>query len=232
MSFDAPRWVRFDVPGVGRIDVTEPLTWNGVYRSVTMSELDQLASTIGGAPLTKSLADSVWSSAPKRIAPPVFSAATETDHDAASQDFTSALLGANDVTGPGYVDVGAKDWILDELEPATATNYGLRDTGGNIAQPVRVAGDARRHNWSHRDWSQLARLWRAPGGGPAMSSIASSLGASPFAAQLVADRWHSDGALPDVPVGGTMGGVASNRVKWIVGGAALIGLAYALGWLE
>lgn len=230
LSFDEPQWIRFDVPGVGRVDVTEPLTWNGVYRSVTMAELDQIATAAGGAPLTKAIADAAWSGALTRVVPPLMSAVSEVDHDQASQDFTSALL-AKRISGPAYVDLGAKDWILDELDASTATNYGLRGSAGNVAQPVRLVGDPRRHNWGHRDWSQLARLWRAPGGGPAMSSIASSLGASDFAAGIVAQRWHGPVALPDAPTGGAMrvGGDNLKRNLALVGAA--IAIAYAMGWL-
>lgn len=231
MSFDAPQWIRFDMPGVGRIDVTEPLTWGGVYRSVTMSELDQLAQTIGGAPLTKAIADAVWSGAVTRIAPPMMSAATETDADSASFEFTQRLLADPAMTGPAYLDVGVKDWVLDELDGATATNYGLRTSSG-AAQPIRLLGDPRRHNWGHRDWSQLGRLWRAPGGGPVMSSIASSLGASAFGSQMVADRWHGPASLPDAPSGGTLAGGPSGGKKLLLIGSAALLFAWAMGWLD
>lgn len=229
--YDPPQWIRFDVPGVGRVDVTEPMTSGGVYRSVTMAELDQLAQQLGGAPLTAAIADAVWSAAATRISAPLMSAATETDSDAASDEFTRRLLADPAINGPAYVDVGAKDWVLDELDATTATNYGLRGASGSVAQPIRANGDPRRHNWGHRDWSQLARLWRAPGGGPAMASIAASLGASPFGVQMVADRWHGPLLLPDVPVGGSLAMGVSNKKRFVVLAAAGLLVAYALGWL-
>lgn len=230
MSFDATRWIRFD-SGAGRIDVTEPLTWGGVYRSVTMAELDQLAATIGGAPLTKSISDAVWYSASKKIVPPTMSAVGEVDHDGASEAFTSALLASDDLSPPGYVDVGAKDWILDELTADAATNYGLRDSMGGVAQPIRTAGDPRRHNCGHRDWSQLARLWRAPGGASAMSSLTSSLGASRFGAQAVSARWHGPAALPDAPDGGRLD-IGGSKKKFVLALGAVLLVAWAAGWLE
>lgn len=229
--YDAPQWIRFDVPGVGRVDVTEPMTANGVYRSVTMAELDQLAQQFGGAPLTAAIADAVWSAAATKISPPLMSAATETDSDAASDEFTRRLLSDPAMSGPAYVDVGAKDWVLDELDASTVTNYGLRGASGNVVQLIRVNGDPRRHNWGHRDWSQLARLWRAPGGGPAMASIAASLGASAFGSQMVADRWHGPASLPDAPVGGSLAmGSSKRRLVALVAAGLLV--AYALGWFK
>ena len=231
VTYDAPQWIRFDVPGVGRIDVTEPMTAGGVYRSVTMAELGQLAQEFGGAPLTAAIADAVWASAATKISPTLMSAATETDSDEASSEFTQRLLSDPAMRGPAYVDVGAKDWVLDELDATTATNYGLRGASGSVVQPIRVNGDPRRHNWGHRDWSQLARLWRAPGGGQAMASIAESLGASPFGVQMVRDRWHGSVSLPDAPVGGSLAMGVSGKKRLIALAAAGLILAYALGWL-
>jgi len=187
-SLDRVRWVPVEVDG-HKLEVTEPLTWGGVYRSVTMDELAQLGRELGGAPLTQKIADEVRKTAALRIVPPLRDASTETDHEAASQEWTRAINAANGdkiaaTLAKGYVDLGAKDWILDELTPDTATNYGLRKADDSVYQTL-----GRKHNWQHRDWSQLARLWRVPHGASEMATVAGELGASPFAVQRITSRW-------------------------------------------